>query len=175
MGLSVVKENVNQCYIKVTIWTNIDNSDKPSTKNYDLLLKVNCEDDNFSNIYDICFSFKKNKKEFSVYCNGSYSTQKYEGELLDYSNTWLWVGCSNAFDECDPQIRNFFHGEIFELIICNKSYEKTEIEKFFNKKLTNLDIQNITCMFDFKEQTDYKVLDLSKNGNHLMKYERSWF
>lgn len=79
-GLSVVKIGKKDFFIKGTVWTSDlipDNNVKnlwefyngSNLKNFDILIKVNCDLDNFKKEYEIGFSYKKEQKEFSVYCN----------------------------------------------------------------------------------------------------------
>ena len=82
MGLSTVKPDLEHCYIKGTIWVN-DDKLPSGVKNYDILVKANWEDGDLQKKYRVGIAFKKEKKEFSVYCNGTWVTKKYEGELND--------------------------------------------------------------------------------------------
>lgn len=176
-GLSVAKSNKNECFLKGTIWTTTKNLDSSSEKeqlqNYDIYIKVNHEEDGFLKEYDVCFSYQKKEKQFAVYCNDEYFIENFEGNLLDYSNAWLWVGCCNALDNCDQNSRNFFFGEIYELAFFNRFLNKNEFKKYLQKE--NIYFKNLICQYDFTNMTEYKVYDISENGNHLIKYDKNWY
>jgi hypothetical protein len=47
------------------------------------------------------------------------------------------------------------------------------ISTFKNSKNVNYKLNPI-CVFDFEKQTPYKVLDISKNGNNIIKFDKTW-
>ena len=185
MGLSVVRPNETDCYLKATIWTSdiIPDNDvtnlwevysKSTLKNFDILVKVNWEADDFVKEYEVGFSFRRKEKEFSVYCNGTWNTEKYDGELLDYSNAWLWVGCSNPLESCPEDFRQFFKGEVSRLAVFTKALDRDEIFEVY-QNFTNISKRlKPICAFDFETQTPYKVLDITNNGNNLVKFDKEW-
>jgi len=174
MGLSVIKPDHEHCYVKATIWTIDASLGADGMKNEDILVKVNWEDGDLDKEYEVGFSFKKKEKEFSVYCDGTWETKKFEGTLIDYSNAWLWVGASNPLESCPVDFRQFFTGEIYNVGIFNKALDREEIIEIYR------DFQNVSKrlkpvgLYDFKKQTPYKVLDISKNGNNLVLFDVTW-
>lgn len=174
LGLSVIKPDNQHVYIKGTIWTMDASLGTNGMKNYDILVKVNNEEGDLEKEYEIGFSFKKSEKLFSVYCNGTWKTEKFNGTLLDYSNAWLWIGCSNPLDTCPIDFKHFFNGEIYNASIFYKSLDKEEImEVYENFENVSKRLKPV-CLYDFKKQTPYKILDISGNGNHLIKFDREW-
>lgn len=185
MGLSVVRATENDSYVKATIWTSDLVPDKSvvnlwetysqsNLRNFDILVKVNWEADDFVKEYEVGFSFRRKEKEFSVYCNGTWNTEKYEGELIDYSNAWLWIGCSNPLESCPIDFRQFFYGEIYKLAVFTKALDRDEIfEVYQNFNDISKRLKPI-CAFNFEKQTPYKVLDITNNGNNLIKFDKSW-
>lgn len=174
MGLSVIKPDHEHIYVKGTIWTIDAALGADGMKNYDILLKVNWEPGDHDKIYEVGFSFKKNQKEFSVYCNGTWLTESYEGTLIDYSNAWLWLGACNPLESCPAEFRQFFNGDIYQAGIFNKALDKEEIIEIYK------DFQNVSKrlkpvgLYDFERVTPYKALDISGNGNHLVLFDVTW-
>lgn len=174
MGLSVIKPDNEHVYIKGTIWSVDASLGESGITNTDILLKLNWEDGDLEKDYEVGFSMKQKEKKFSIYCNGTWETKSYEGTLLDYSNAWLWIGTSNPLESCPIDFRQFFNGTIYNIGIFNKSLDKEEIVEIYE------DFSNISkrlkpvATFDCQRQTPYKVLDISGNGNNLVKFDISW-
>ena len=93
---------------------------------------------------------------------------KYKGELVDYSSSWLWVGCCNALTE--DADAGWFEGDINRVGLFTKPLDASEFIDFFS----NIEYDNdrwehkgpITYI-NFKERTAYKFRDLSGRGNRL--------
>ena len=174
MGLSVVKPDLKDVYVKATIWTIDASLGESGMKNYDILVKVNWEDGDLDKILQVGLSFKKNEKEFSVYCNGTWETQKYEGSLIDYSNAWLWIGASNPLESCPIAFRQFFNGEIYKIGVFNKALDKEEIAEIYQNFTKVSKRLKPVGLYDFETITPYKALDISGNGNHLVLFDVTW-
>ena len=41
------------------------------------------------------------------------------GEIIDYRDSWIWVGANNSLDSCAEEHRGFLFGEISSMIICD--------------------------------------------------------
>ena len=174
MGLSVIKPDYDHCYVKATIWTIDASLGADGMKNHDILVKVNWEDGDLDKDYEIGFSFKKKEKEFSVYCDGTWETQSYDGTLIDYSNAWLWVGASNPLESCPMDFRQFFTGEIYNIGIFQKALNREEIIEIY-REFNNVSKRlKPVGLYDFKRQTPYKALDISGNGNNLVLFDVTW-
>lgn len=174
LGLSVIKPDNEHVYVKGTIWTMDASLGSNAMKNYDILVKVNWEDGDLDKEYKVGFSFKRKEKEFSVYCNGTWLTEKFEGSLIDYSNAWLWVGASNPLESCPEDFRQFFNGEMYYAAIFSKFLDRSEIEEIYNEPDDVSKRLKPTCIFNFKRQTPYKILDISEVGNNLIRFDKEW-
>jgi hypothetical protein len=175
MGLSVIKPDMNHCYIKATVWTTDPDFDTDNKmRNWDILVKVNWEDNDLTKEYEVGMSFKKSEKEFSVYCNGTWYTEKYEGTLIDYSNAWLWIGSSNPLESCPIDFKQFFYGEIYKIGIFAKALDREEIIEVYNNFTDVSKRLKPMGLFNFERQTPYKVLDISGCGNNLVKFDVTW-
>ena len=174
LGLSVIKPDYEHVYIKGTIWTVDASLGSNGMKNYDILVKVNYESGDLDKEYKVGFSFKRKEKEFSVYCNGTWLTEKFEGSLIDYSNAWLWVGAANPLDSCPEDFRQFFNGEMYYAAIFSKFLDRSEIEEIYNEPDHVSKRLKPTCIFNFKRQTPYKILDISEVGNNLIRFDKAW-
>lgn len=173
LGLSVVKPDNEHVYIKATIW--VKNPTNPTDiKNYDILVKANWETGDMDKSYKVGFSFKPKEKVFSVYCNGTWYTEKYEGELIDYSHAWLWFGASNPLDSCPEAFRQFFFGEMYYAAVFSKALSREEIIEVYDNQSNISKRLNPVCAFDFERQTPYKILDISGVGNNLIRFDKEW-
>lgn len=174
LGLSVIKPDYDHVYIKGTIWTIDASLGSNGMKNYDILVKVNWEPGDLDKEYKVGFSFKRKEKEFSVYCNGTWLTEKFEGSLIDYSNAWLWIGAANPLDSCPEDFRQFFNGEMYYAAIFSKFLDRSEIEEIYNEPNNVSKRLKPTCIFNFERQTPYKILDISEVGNNLIRFDKEW-
>ena len=174
MGLSVIKPDYDHIYVKGTIWTIDASLGSNGMKNYDILVKVNWEPGDFEKEYKVGFSFKRKEKEFSVYCNGTWLTEKFEGSLIDYSNAWLWFGASNPLESCPEDFRQFFNGEMYYAAIFSKFLDRNEIDEVYAEPDNVSKRLKPTCVFNFERQTPYKVLDISGIGNNLIRFDKEW-
>jgi hypothetical protein len=176
MGLSVVKPSEEHCYVKGTIWTSETGKGEDNPKNSDILMKLNWADGDmsFDKEYSIGFSMKLDTNEFSVFCNDQWKTEKYEGKLLDYANAWLWVGAANPLDSCPLDFRQFFNGEISYIAAFHKYLDKDEIKEVYENPDNISKRLKPACAYNFKRQTPYKVLDITGNGNNLIKFDKTW-
>ena len=173
LGLSVVKPDYEHVYIKATIWV-IDESDPSGVRNVDILVKANWDASDLDKSYKIGFSFKPKEKLLSVYCNGTWYSEKYEGELMDYSYAWLWMGASNPLDSCPEPFREFFFGEIYYAAIFSKGLTREEINEVYDNPNNVSKRLHPVCIFDFERRTPYKILDISGVGNNLIRFDKEW-
>lgn len=172
-GLSVIKSDDLQCFIKGAVWTE-DSSFENGKQDYEILLKINWGPNDLEKELDVAFSYSKDKKILSLYCNGQWETKQYEGTIIDYSNSWLWVGVCNPLDSCPPEFRQYFMGNMSYVGIFQKHLEKLDIKNIFEDISNPYTEYNPTCIFNFDKYTDYKVLDVSGNGNNIIKFDNAW-
>jgi len=172
LGLSAVKSyDGEHAYAKGTIWTVMDDG---SIKNWDVLFKLNWEESDWDKEYNLAFSVNLEKKYFFVYGDGKISRIDYEGELVDYTTSWLWFGASNPLDSCPDEFKNFFYGDIINAGIYSSALTIDEIDKIYSDLENNFDLYNPVCFFDFRKRTPYKILDISNTGNNLIKFDTRW-
>lgn len=115
-------------------------------------------------------------KEFTFTVNGKSVTSKYLN-LVDYTNSYLWVGCANRLA---PDWKHELIGEIDQLLIANEIVIPFKRVLFFDDyegyvDRTLRDSKAMTVFLsNFKKFTYYKVHDDSGNGNHPIKYDNEW-
>jgi hypothetical protein len=169
-GISAIKPDDEQCFIKGTVWTEL-NGERIAT---DILLRVNWGPNDLTKELDIGFTYDKQNKKLSLYCSGQWDTNTFEGEIIDYSNSWLWVGVCNPLESCPPEFRHYFYGNMSYVGIYQSCLTKDEIKNTFSDlKNVNYDLSPV-CVFNFEKQTPYKVLDITKNGNNIIKFDKTW-
>ena len=95
----------------------------------------------------ITLEYKKDTKISISTTEGSVE-KEIKGTTIDYSNSYLWVGCCDNHKNTPNEFRGNWYGQI-------KSLKITGVGKKF------LD-------YDFKKKTRYKIYDKSGNGNHLI-------
>lgn len=98
-------------------------------------------------------------------------------KLVDYSNSYLWVGCANRLA---PDWKHELIGAIDKLYV---EIEHTlpfiqqlffdDYERFADKVLANRSSKAV-FLSNFKKFTYYKIHDDSGNGNHPIKYDNEW-
>ena len=109
IGLSVFKYETGQCHVKGSIWTNNGQIDDILN---DIVIQLNDDEFDINSEINLALSYSKSDSKMQLVCNGEVREKIIEGDIIDYSDTWLWVGAGNAFKSCDVGYRNFFHGEI---------------------------------------------------------------
>lgn len=172
LGLSAVKSyDGEHAYAKGTVWTTMTDG---SIKNWDILLKLNWDENDLEKEFDLAFSVNLDKKYFIVYANGKSSRLDFEGDIVDYTTSWLWIGASNPLDSCPDEFKNFFYGDIIYASIYNSSLDVLELDKICSDLENNFNLYNPVCWFDFKDRTPYKILDKTFTGNNLIKFDTRW-
>jgi hypothetical protein len=86
----------------------------------------------------------------------------------------LWVGAANPLDSCPEDFRQFFNGEMYYAAIFSKFLDRSEIEEIYNEPDDVSKRLKPTCIFNFKRQTPYKILDISEVGNNLIRFDKAW-
>lgn len=137
---------------------------------------VNIDIKKSDNIYNVAMVHNKNDKSITLYVNNEQKTITYEGELVDYSNSWLWVGAACGTDEYDERYSYFYHGDIQYIGIFKESInEKVLFDILSLNKILNYDSKCLPVFItNFSEYTQFRIKDQSNNGNHLVKYNNEW-
>lgn len=165
MGISAVRASEEDMFIQSTIWTYDESFSGNKMKSHGIFHRVEDKDD----YYNVCFTFNRETNEHSLYFNGNMITENFKGFLIDYTQSWLWVGVSNPLESCPEKFRQFFNGDVHNVGIFSKSLNHLEIKKVFEDfDYYNPSLKPIS-LINFERQTPYKILDISGNGNNLIK------
>jgi hypothetical protein len=121
---------------------------------------------------NIAVTIDYSKKEIKMYQDGDFVLDvKYDGRLYDYSkveNFYLGVG-----DPDRDENKKYFKGLISSFSIYSKVLDKKEIEEISKNKFFGLtqnfgeyqSSHDLKVYYDSKFIKDYKLIDLSGNGN----------
>ena len=171
-GLSAIKTGENQCYIKAQFWT--WSSREVGVEFHDTWIDVKQKKDWMT----IAMVHDKSKKIVTCYVDGQESKISYSGEIIDYRDSWIWVGCNNSLDSCSPEHRGFLYGSIAHLSIFESALSKSDIEKTYGVKETdeiNFDLKPCgVYTFNPVWTTPYKVMDITNNGNSMILFDKKW-
>ena len=177
LGLYVAKTGNDYRILKGMCWTEKRNDTLISEPSIDInseqiLIPLN-SDENISDDYmDISISFNVMKKEFKVTANNFEITKEYSNDLIDYSSSWLWVGVANPLESCPEEHRHYFKGDISFCAVFQKYMDSKDIKRVFEGNWDKSD--RPVAVYDFNKFTPYKVLDITKNGNNLINYDKKW-
>lgn len=167
-GLMAFRDHAGDTFIRGCIWATSP-AGQPILVDKCIEIK-----EGHSATFELSFTHIKNEKRIITGDRGHFEEGTYEGDIVDYSSSWFWVGCCNALDSCDINHRNFLLGDIQTVGIFSKALSKEEIADIFENNRC-LPEHSPVGFFDFKKQTPYKVYDESKNGNNLVKFDNAWF
>tara|TARA_B110000858_G_scaffold187977_1_gene232962 strand:+ start:2925 stop:3656 length:732 start_codon:yes stop_codon:yes gene_type:complete len=171
-GLSAIKTGENQCYIKAQFWT--WSSREVGVEFHDTWIDVKQKKDWMT----IAMVHDKSKKIVTCYVDGQESKISYSGEIIDYRDSWIWVGCNNSLDSCSPEHRGFLYGSIAHISIFESALSKSDIEKTYGVKETdeiNFDLKPCgVYTFNPIWTTPYKVMDITNNGNSMILFDKKW-
>lgn len=160
-----------QYFIGLTGWTKVKEMDEEIAFDYDMVVDKDEEE------YIISFSHNARKKEIILTVNGIEIKQKYRGEIIDYSNSWIWIGCGCGFSDFPKEHQWQFIGDVDFVGVYKKQLSLETINKIIDDKiLTEATHRNNkpACVTDFKNRTPYKVADVSGMGHHLIDGEYGW-
>jgi hypothetical protein len=130
---------------------------------------------NWDGWMNCCFVNEYNSG-MTLYIDDYEGSLFYDTQMLNYSDSWLWMGCCNGF--ITEEENNYFAGEISHIGLFQKAFGDKDRQLFFENldnlsSLNNYDLNPIT-LSDFEKITPYKVYDLSENGNHFTLYDEEW-
>jgi len=161
MGIFYIP-NINS--YKFAYW----DSEDGETYNYKDIHGVTLEDEYF---VTLALSHSKKDKTFNFYIDGRKVGEKQYTQLVDYSETFIFLGVANLLENAYPH-QCFWAGEIELLEIYNTTLNDVMLSKITNLKELEK-INKITSeltkivSYDFEEEnlTYYSILDVSDNGN----------
>lgn len=173
LGISVFRmqgeDGIKRLYVKGQAWY-LDNNKE--SQFIDIVHDVTTLQDY---MIDVTFVHDIKNKSLQLYVNDDISLRKrYDGNLVDYKNSWLWIGCSNALSSCSEEHRQYFYGEIDYTAIFGTNLSSKQVQKLYkNKKSYDDDFKPI-IVCDYKNTTEYKVEDVTGNGNHPIIHNNKW-
>jgi hypothetical protein len=181
-GLCAFIDHKNDLCVQCTYWfKDEDGIQKDLQIRYELPEQVHNE---FNNYFITC---NHEKKIISFYVNGVLAGElDYKNsEKLDYTNSFIWLGCANMMvnDEFNVVAEIEFNmfialtkclsvGDMYSLI---NNYKQKYFYKKFDYSLPVLsnntpNFEHFKLFCDFEEKNLYKVWNLVNNGNFLQKY-----
>jgi hypothetical protein len=168
LGLMINKTDDNK-YLKAMAWVDNEGTYTPA----EILMYIDDEEE----ILNLSFIHNLDTKTITLVKNGKSDSVTYTGKLIEeYKDSWIWIGCANAFEPCDPIHRNFFNGDINFIGIFNQALPIDIIDELFSQEKLNNPFEYGTIVYtNLKEKTQYKIKDMSGNGNNLLKYSRNYF
>lgn len=148
-------------YIELGFWV----TDEDDYKHDHIRLDVTDFDDELF----VVLNHNVEEKKFQLVVNGQKEVVKYSSTLMDYSNSWIWVGAANDFPETSEEHKHFFLGEINFLGVYRKFLPMSDITKIEKGDIVQASNSSFNpgCVTDFTKATPYKVLDQSGMGNNL--------
>ena len=172
-GINSFKYADGRTYIKVQYWTSTDTEEFVYG---DIWFDVEGNPE----YMDVAMIHDSEEKTITIDVDGKTQHKTYEGEIIDYRDSWIWVGANNSLDSCAVEHRGFLFGTISHVSIFNSIVSDTDKLSIFN--MTSNEIiepdsgLKTAAAFGFKEKdmTPYKVFDISLNGNHMILFDNKW-
>jgi len=162
-----------QCFIGLEGWCMPERGEDEVSFGYDYWV----EDDKKDIEFNLAFIHNVEKKEVTLWVNDKEIKQKYRGQLSDYSNAWLWVGCGCGFSGFSLEHQWQFIGDIDFVGIYKKKLNKKDIDKIVKDEiLTEATSRKHkpACVTNFSNQTPYKIKDESGMGHNLIVGGYEW-
>lgn len=133
-------------------WAYWDSEDG-ETYNYKDIHSVSLDEDRF---VDFEITHSKKEKTFKLYMDGEFIGENTYENLLDYSNTFIFIGVANLLENAFPH-QCFWAGDIEYFSIYKKCFEN----------VNDMDDSELIVSYDFEEDntTYYSLFDISDNGN----------
>jgi len=173
LGMTVMKTGDNFRVLKGAVWLQNDNNDEKSICEIIIPLNDTRNSYNISDGYINCvFSYDIINNKLRLIANDFEKIIDVPSELIDYTASWLWIGCANPLESATNQHRHHFFGEYTKIGIYQKYLSNDEIKEAFDN-IINPEHKAV-AYYDFKETTPYKILDITNNGNNLNKYDKQW-
>ena len=115
-------------------------------------------------------------KTISLCVDDEMKTETYDGDLFDYTTSWLWVGSGYGINGASNPFSYYYNGEMKYAGIFKKELSISKINEILdNEIILNYTSEHKTIFVtNFEEKTNYKIKDLSNNGNHLLLYDEKW-
>jgi hypothetical protein len=135
-----------------------------------------------SDYEDIIFVVNKKEKKVKLKVNDNYLEESFTGDMVDYKDAMIWLGCCNGLAICPKEFQWNYSGEILlfgiflsDVILDDEIENKKIMYNFLNgKKLDSTLVENAVCFSNLKEFNKFKIFDESEHGNHFVKYNEEW-
>jgi hypothetical protein len=151
--------------------------------------------------YNIVMVVDRDKQKLKFQVNDKYMERDIDGDMIEYDDAMIWLGCCNGLSICPPEHRWNFKGTIDDVGIFlydvraqdrmelsqsgEEQVDKDAIPQFtYGKTLGSFfsgthqegdfDHREIIFMSNLKEVNSFKIYDESNNGNHFVKYKDEW-
>lgn len=160
-----------QHFIGITGWTNVKGMDDDIAFDCDVIVDKDEEE------YVLAFVHNVEKKEVTLWVNDKEIKQKYRGDIVDYSNAWIWIGCGCGFSDYSLEHQWQFIGDIDFVGVYKKTLEKKHIDAIIKDKILTEATHRKhkpACVTNFSNQTPYKIKDESGMGHNLIVGGYEW-
>lgn len=171
LGITIAKTEDGHRILKAMCWTKSSIPDAEAECEQ-IFIPLDAYEKMCEDYMNIAFSINLTTKKFKIIVNDIEEIQEFNNELIDYTSSWAWIGCSNPLDTCPVGHRQYFKGEIHLCGVFQKYMELSDVKRIFNGGWAPSDKPITLC--DFNRTTPYKALDITKNGNNLIKYDKTW-
>jgi hypothetical protein len=173
LGISVAKTGNNFRIVKGAVWVETDTSEESGICEIIIPLNDVINTPDISDEYlNLVFSYDIINQKLQLIVNNRKKIIDVPNKLIDYTSSWLWIGCANPLESLPMEYRNYFFGEYKLIGIYQKCLTDYEIKDAFDKII--IPEHKPVAYYDFKEVTPYKILDITNNGNNLQKYDKEW-
>lgn len=122
-------------------------------------------------------AIRRTEGQFLFSVDGQWKRLPAENLIEDYAYNFLWLGAATRISESH---NNIFYGDIDRVHIQygvaddkQERYFFRRYDKFLDDIKENPEREYIFTS-DFKQVTEYKILDQSPNGNHPIRYSKQW-
>lgn len=173
-GINSFKYADGRTYIKVQYWTSTDSEEFLYG---DIWFDVKENKD----WMDVAMIHDAEEKTITIDVDGKTQHKTYEGEIIDYRDSWIWIGANNSLDSCAVEHRGFLYGDISYISIFDESLTSSQTSDLFSMKNQKIfDVETVSkktaavYTFNDEEMTPYKVYDISNNGNHMVLFDNKW-
>ena len=173
LGITVMKTGENFRVAKGAVWVESNILEEKGIREIIIPLNDAINTPDISDEYlNLVFSYDIINKKLQLIVNNRKKIIDVPNELIDYTPSWLWIGCANPLESETNYHQHYFFGEYKLVGIYQKYLTDDEIIDAF-AKIINPEHKPV-AYYNFKETTPYKVLDITLNGNNLNKYDKKW-
>lgn len=159
-------------FIGVTFWIEVDSGEDKDIK----ALSWDIEVDKDQTSYSVSMSHIIEEKTIILRVGENEKHIIYDGQLVDYSNAWIWIGAACDFSEYPEEHKHKYLGDIDFVGIYKKVLSDRSINKIIKNGLKDAinPKHKPGSVTDFSNQTPYKVKDESGMGHNLTISGYDW-